>query len=576
MAEEVVAGRYVILEELGRGASATVFRARDTTLQRPVALKVISSSLAADPEFAWRFEQEALLSAKLDHPHIVTVHDVGTLADGRGFIAMRLLEGPSLDRLMAERGSLPPSEVADLITQLAGALDYTHAAGLIHRDVKPSNVKVDAGGWATLTDFGIARALDSARVTLPGLTIGTPRYMSPEQVRGENASPATDTYSLAVMAFEMLAGRAPFEGDGTALMYKIVHEPPPGLEEVSPGVSAEVAEVIRRGLDKDPGGRWASSGAFASALSAALRPAPVVDSSAAPTLVSRKPDPDATVVAPAAAATAVAPAEPATAVSPATTGTTVAAAAATSTVIPPATLVSAPEVATDAAASPEPPVGAEGGGGKKSRRGVLLALGGIAAVVAVGAAGAFALIGGGDDSNADDDDDDRNGSASDRETPRPTRTPRPTNTPPPTSLGALAATATPTPTAPAQPTATPPPPTTAAIPPTAIPPTTAPAPAVPALVDYVLCHTSAACPYGNETLLAGYAMYVIFELSPVTNAYVEMEVFFDGAFEYTSPFTASSTGVYFDTIPYAEVAGFLSLDIYADGEYVGTMYGDVN
>src|SRR4029079_10011904 len=131
------------------------------------------------------------------------VHDVGTLPDGRAFIAMRLLQGKSLDKLITERQQLPPAAVINIVDQLAAALDYTHAAGRVHRDVKPSNVTIDGAGRVTLTDFGIARALDSARVTLPGLTIGTPRYMSPEQVRGDDTTPATDEYLLALIAHEL-------------------------------------------------------------------------------------------------------------------------------------------------------------------------------------------------------------------------------------------------------------------------------------------------------------------------------------------------------------------------------------
>ena len=263
---ELISDRYAIEAELGSGATATVYRALDRVLQRQVALKVIAPAHTNDPDFSERFDQEARLAARLDHPNIVTVHDVGTTADGRGYISMRLLEGESLDRIIAKRAPLPPAETGSVITQLASALDYTHGQGMVHRDVKPSNVVVDPGGRATLTDFGIARALDSARLTMTGLTVGTPRYMSPEQVRGEDLTAATDVYSLAVIAYEMLAGRAPFEGQGTGLMFKIVHEDPPDVTAVNPGIPEAIATSLRRALAKDPASRWPSAGAFAAAL----------------------------------------------------------------------------------------------------------------------------------------------------------------------------------------------------------------------------------------------------------------------------------------------------------------------
>jgi len=584
MAEEVVAGRYAIQEELGRGASATVFRARDTLLQRPVALKVISASLAADPEFKWRFEQEALLSAKLDHPHIVTVHDVGTLPDGRGFIAMRLLEGPSLDRLLTERGKLPPDQVVDLIKQLASALDYTHAAGLVHRDVKPSNVKVDASGWATLTDFGIARALDSARVTLPGLTIGTPRYMSPEQVRGEEASPATDVYSLGVMAYEMLAGRPPFEGDGTALMYKIVHEEPPPPEQFNPSLPPEIASVIGTALAKNPADRWPSAGAFASALAEGLSLSTARAAALSPdemaTRVSVPPPLAATVVAPADDATAVVPsaAPEVTAVAPPLAAT----ASAPADPLPPGPVAVAP-------AAEGPPVPPK----KGSRRGLLFALGGFAVIAALAGGVAVFALGGGDSNddndreqarNDDEEDDDATATARANTNNRratqtaAARTPEAERT---SGLGQLVVTRTataapPTPTS----TATPTPTARGAVvntpvtqPPTATP---TPEPKFPTLVNFALCHSAPGCPNGLEDLKAGHVIYLVFQLSPPTTLPVEMDVYYDEVFEYTSPFSGSSSGAYIDTIPYAEHPGYLELEIYAGEEWVDTIWAYVN
>lgn len=279
--------RYEILNEVGRGGTANVYRARDRVLDRLVALKVLSGPIANDPDFMARFEREARLAARLDHPNVVTIYDFGRLADGRGFIAMKLLEGTSLDRLLGTP-ALTPALTVTIVHEVAAALDFLHGRGMVHRDIKPSNLIIDAAGHATLTDFGIARAFDSARVTLTGLTVGTPRYMAPEQIRGEDVTQAADLYALGVMTFEMLAGRPPFQGEGTALMFKIVHEPPPPITSVNANLPAAVAGVLARSLEKTPEARWSSAGEFARALESALEqmadsPAPVPD--VAPTIM---------------------------------------------------------------------------------------------------------------------------------------------------------------------------------------------------------------------------------------------------------------------------------------------------
>ena len=262
--------RYELREELGRGGSASVVHAYDRVLERSVALKVLSGPIANDPEFMSRFEREARLAARLDHPNIVTIYDFGRFADGRGFIAMRLLTGRGLEQVIAPDWPPPAEAVARIVAQVAQALDYTHSVGMVHRDVKPNNVIIDPRGRATLTDFGIARAFDSARVTMTGLSIGTPRYMAPEQIRGEDVTSAADIYALGVMTFEILAGRGPFEGEGTSLMYKIVHEAPPPLSSVTPSVAPSVSDVVAKALAKDPSDRWQTAGEFGDALTAAL------------------------------------------------------------------------------------------------------------------------------------------------------------------------------------------------------------------------------------------------------------------------------------------------------------------
>jgi serine/threonine-protein kinase len=319
----------------------------------------------------------------------VTIYDVGTLADGRAYISMRLLDGSNLADVIATRAPLPPAEAASFIRQLADALDYMHRSGLIHRDVKPSNVIVGPGNWLTLTDFGIARAMEAARLTLPGMALGTPRYMAPEQVRGEDVGIATDVYALGVIAYELLAGRPPFEADGTALMYQIVHEQPPALGTLNGTLSLEISGVLHRALAKSPADRWESAGAFAQALAAAIPG-----------------EPDATIAAPTAGPTETVtqmppiradspPAPPASdqtvVTRPAYGGTVPPAAPATSTqrptppappVIPPSTTPGTPPAGTPAS----PPEQVQ----KRSGVPVLAVVGGLIALLVL-AAGAFLL-----------------------------------------------------------------------------------------------------------------------------------------------------------------------------------------
>jgi serine/threonine protein kinase len=258
-------GKYQILEEVGRGGFAVVYRALDSTLDRVVALKVLAPHLTWDTTFVARFKEEARTAANLHHPSIVIIYEVAE-AEDLHYIAMEYLAGRSLSALLDEEGVLPLPEVVNVIEQLASALDYTHASALIHRDIKPSNIIVSEVGHATLTDFGIVRAATGTRLTATGTIMGTPEYMSPEQVIGEEVGPASDIYSLGIVCYEMLAGQSPFSGTTASVLHAQVYEEPRFLQELNPDLPEGVAAVIHKALAKDPADRFSSGGEMARAL----------------------------------------------------------------------------------------------------------------------------------------------------------------------------------------------------------------------------------------------------------------------------------------------------------------------
>lgn len=260
-------GQFQIIQELGRGGMAIVYKAYQPALQRYVALKVLPRQFAYDEGFVKRFRQEAIAAARLRHPNIVTIYDVGQVGDVQ-FIVMELLEGQSLARLIRQSGPMPPARVAHLAAQVAAALDYAHKQGFVHRDIKPANVMVDANDHATLTDFGIARAMGATRLTQTGAMIGTPEYMAPEQVRGQPVDHRADIYALGIVCYEMLAGRTPFSGDTATVLYKQAHEAPPPLPHLVPNAPAGMVAAIARALAKNPDERFQSAGEFAAALAA--------------------------------------------------------------------------------------------------------------------------------------------------------------------------------------------------------------------------------------------------------------------------------------------------------------------
>ncbi|HTO92820.1 MAG TPA: protein kinase [Bacteroidota bacterium] len=265
---------YEILELLGEGGMGVVYKARDTRLGRLVALKILPPVPASSPESVARFEQEAKTISALNHPHIATLHDAGE-SGGKRFLVLELIPGGTLDAklrsLRAERKQIPLDDVISIGRQVSEALEHAHARGVIHRDVKPGNVMIAEGGAVKVTDFGLARLRSAERLTRPGSAVGTVAYMSPEQLRGEEATPGSDIFSLGVLLYEILTNSLPFKGDHeAALMYSIVNEEPSPIGARREGVPPELARVIMRCLEKEPSKRYQTAGDVGLAL-ASLR-----------------------------------------------------------------------------------------------------------------------------------------------------------------------------------------------------------------------------------------------------------------------------------------------------------------
>ncbi|HEX9727778.1 MAG TPA: protein kinase [Gemmatimonadales bacterium] len=246
---------YEIIQELGRGGMAIVFKARDRHLDREVAIKVLPFSLAFDAEFVERFQREAKTSARLEHPNIIPIYRVGK--SGRViYFVMKFLRGSSLSEILEKKGALPPSELRQLLAQTASALGYAHQHGIVHRDIKPDNIMYDELGHAIVTDFGIAKAASGTKLTGTGMSIGTPHYMSPEQARAQTLDGRSDIYSLGVVAYQCLVGRVPFDGeDAFSIGYKHIMEEletPP----LTTGDQREMFEVVRKMMAKSVDGRF--------------------------------------------------------------------------------------------------------------------------------------------------------------------------------------------------------------------------------------------------------------------------------------------------------------------------------
>ncbi len=265
-------GPYKVIEPLGQGAMARVYKATDPTGWE-VALKVLHPHLTDDEGFVARFRREAEAAAQLDHPHIVRVLDHGSEA-GFHFLAMELVDGPSLRTWLRERSRpLAVEEAVSLVGRLADALAYAHGRGVVHRDLKPSNLLLRGGrpGDPVLTDFGIARMVDATVATASGVLLGTPAYMAPEQGQGQPGDARSDVYALGVILYELLTGAPPFEADSPyALILRHIHTPPPSPRTLRPDLPPALEAVILRSLEKDPAARYPDAASFAAALRTSL------------------------------------------------------------------------------------------------------------------------------------------------------------------------------------------------------------------------------------------------------------------------------------------------------------------
>ena len=270
MIGELLAGRYELQAVAGAGGMSSVYRARDTVLERTVAIKILHEHFSDDPAYVERFRREARALAQLNHPNIVTVIDRGEY-EGRQFIVFEHVEGDNLKELIEREGQLPVDQALGLVHQVARGLAFAHEHGVVHRDVKPHNVLIDEDGVAKVTDFGIARSLEPADgLTETGTLLGTSEYIAPEQASGHRVDERSDQYSLAAVLYELLAGEPPYTGQNfMAVALKHLQDPVPSVRDVRPDVSPRLDAIVARALAKRPEDRFPSTDAFMAALEAA-------------------------------------------------------------------------------------------------------------------------------------------------------------------------------------------------------------------------------------------------------------------------------------------------------------------
>jgi serine/threonine-protein kinase len=268
-----IAGRYRLDERLGAGGMSTVYRARDSVLERQVAVKLLAEHLAEDDGFVARFRREALAAARLIHPNVVQVYDSGLDEEAhRHFIVMEYVEGPTVAEMMRQRDRLPVDQAADIAAQACEGLEYAHRHGVIHRDVKPGNLIVNPDRVVKLVDFGIAKAAEDSRITQIGSVVGTAAYLSPERAQGEESTASADVYSLGVVLYQLLAGRLPYEtGSLTELAMRQQEGEPEPLHVLNTDVPPELGRAVSRSLAPRPEHRYATAAEFGEAIRAGAR-----------------------------------------------------------------------------------------------------------------------------------------------------------------------------------------------------------------------------------------------------------------------------------------------------------------
>ncbi|MBM3465096.1 MAG: Stk1 family PASTA domain-containing Ser/Thr kinase [Armatimonadetes bacterium] len=272
MIGQVLRGRYEVVELIGEGGMARVYRGNDRRLSRPVVLKVLRSDFTSDPEFLERFQREASAAARLAHANIVKVYDVDE-EDGVPFMVMEYYAAEDAKQILRREGRLEPRRATQIAISVLDALDYAHSQGIIHRDLKPHNILITDRGEVKITDFGIAKALSSDSLTRTGTMVGSAHYFSPEQAQGQKVGPASDIYSLGIVLYEMISGRVPFTGDNPVTVgLKHVQEEPASLESLGARISPALEDAVMKALQKNPGQRFADAKSFSAALSTALEP----------------------------------------------------------------------------------------------------------------------------------------------------------------------------------------------------------------------------------------------------------------------------------------------------------------